>query len=299
MDTKERFQKISTLRSVFESSKAEDIKSKVWKSGQDLRFSDRYSVAKFVDEISGDISKLSEISDENVNKMYNIVCGEPKKHVFFEDRNSAAIFLSEIKTNFDVDVRKIDDSIVYAMNDVCESIRSKYSDYTPHDQLTWGANGEVGDTYHQLFGSILIDNKMVLDTKTVQLNNIKRTNLMESVEVSEGGKDMYKMIYNVLDENSILLLYSYIFGHITEYSDTIRDKVYDYLQKNPTSPAVDMVTGTIDDDEMDSLMRSFKYIDAQSFLLGTTYLAFMENKQGKLCRVRFIAENKYGIKEIK
>ena len=300
MNTRERFAKISALRTVFESTSIDDIKAKVWKTKKNYKFSDKYQVAKVSERIANDVSGLSEITDSNIEKMHDMLIDAVGKRSFFEDKNVAAEFLSKIASNYAVDIRILNNDIINKMDDVCESIRENHNDYNPHDELTWGSNGEIGDMYHQLYGDILIDNKMILDKKIIHLNNIKRTKLMESVTVDEEGKkDIYKMVYDVLDDNSILLLYSYIFGHMVDYNSKVRDKVYDYLLKNPESPAVDMVTGTVGDDEIDSLMRSFNYYDAQSFLLGTSFVAFMNNKDGKLCRVNYITNNKFGIKEIK
>lgn len=294
MNDTERFVKISALKSVFESTPVDAIKKSIWDSGHN--FSNKYHISKFCDEISENIGRLQEISDNNINAIHNILIDLKPKPKYFKNKENAFQFLSCLCEH--INVLKMNDKIVDEMNDIYESIKTKYPDYNPNDVTTWGANSEISDSGHKLFEYILSENKMVMSKKDMQMLYIKKKIYENSVPVEEGKKDLYTMIYSVLDDNSIILLYSFIFGKMVSYSDRIRNDVYDYLKKNPSSPAIDMVTGEVSGSEMETLRRNFHHYDVQSFMMDKAFMAFRKNTRGKMCLIKYIGDKKFKVKEI-
>jgi len=136
--------------------------------------------------------------------------------------------------------------------------------------------------------------KISTTQKQLDLYHIKKRILEAKMNES---KDLQRMIYDVLDNNSILLLYSYIFNVSPMYSPRLRDEIYKFLQSNPQHPAVDMVTGDVDYSSIPNLHENFDYFEAQSFLYNDSFMAFRLNKKNMLCSVKYLGKGQYGIKQ--
>lgn len=289
---KSKLIKISGLKAKLECMSNSEIKTKIWESNN--KFSVRYKLAKTIGDATEYIAKLNILSDEQLDIMDDILS---TKVGHFRTKQDVAAFLSS-KIYPLLDTNKIDDTAISAVNSVCESIKNEHPDYDPNDITTWGGNKEIGNMYNSLYVDIIEKKEMMLTDKQMQLFTIKKKLFENSMSVEEGKKDLYTMLYDVLDESSIMLLNSFIYGKMEMYTDSMRDKIYDYLKNNPNDPANDMVTGEVGGTEMDALTSKFRYYDAQSFLASKSFLALRMDNQDKLCLIKYIGKNKYNVKEI-
>ena len=297
MDNTEKVGKISALRVELEIISSDKAKKMIWES--DNKFSDRYKLSKLMDSTEGYISKLNKLSDDHLNMVHGIILGNKKiqKVMHFKGKEDVAEFLSVIIRE-DIDVIRITDEVVGDINGICESIQKEHPDYNPNDETTWGSNLELSNAFHGLYAHVAEDNRMLLTAKHMQMCTIKKKVFESTVPVEGGKKDLHTMVYDVLDESSIMLLYSFIHGKMVSYTDKVRDEIYDYLVKNPNSPAVRMLTTEITDADVAVLTRNFNYYDTQSFMLSKSFLAFRKNKDDKICLIKYAGNNQFKVKEI-
>lgn len=297
MNNTEKVGKISALRVKLETLSSDEARKMVWESNN--KFSDRYKLSKMLDSTDGYASKLNKLSDDHLNMMSDIILESKKKQkpAYFKGKEDIANFLSVIIRE-DIDVTRINGDVINDVNDICESIRKEHPGYDPSNETTWGSNLELSNAYHGLYAHVAENNKMLLTAQRMQMCTIKKKVFENTVPVEGGKKDLYTIIYDVLDEDSIVLLYSFIYGKIVAYTDKVRDEAYDYLLKNPNSPAVRMITTEPSKDDLEVLRRNFNYYDIQSFMLSKSFLAFRKNKDDKICLIKYAGNNKFKVEEI-
>ena len=222
------------IRGILKKTNLEVATKFVW--NQNLKFSERYRLVNILRSIHE--NKCSENVDyDDLDDLYSIISNIPQGKTF-ANKEELADFLADL--GLVENLAEMPDALMDYVNDVTESVKS---DYNIKDLASWKPS--VYEGVKNLILAHCEANKCLKSDISEKMLEFKRNTLSTYVYESN-GKDLHKMIYDVLDSNSIILIYGFIKGTYPAYTDKMRDEVYDFLSSHKNHPAYNMVAGAVD-----------------------------------------------------